>query len=136
MCESRDTIVLPCRHLCICRDCAEVLRLRRKENEEPSSPTAANNDTSSTGGSPTNFLSNPFSSITQNAVSVFTSLMTGSYDPPEMPLQSQWDPPKCPICRQGKDSKSEMCLNFFIKVPIHFCKSTSQKIENNGQGFC
>lgn len=26
--QSRDTIVLPCRHLCLCTDCAELLRSR------------------------------------------------------------------------------------------------------------
>ncbi|KAJ3110155.1 hypothetical protein HDU96_006860 [Phlyctochytrium bullatum] len=28
MCEPKDTVVLPCRHLCLCRDCAEVLRFQ------------------------------------------------------------------------------------------------------------
>jgi hypothetical protein len=28
MSESRDTIVLPCRHLCLCNPCAEVLRFQ------------------------------------------------------------------------------------------------------------
>ena len=28
MCEIRDTIILPCRHLCLCYTCAESLRFQ------------------------------------------------------------------------------------------------------------
>lgn len=54
MCEPRDVIVLPCRHLCVCRDCADVLRNQGKQPqpltlaeaapaaESPSTATTAN----------------------------------------------------------------------------------------------
>ena len=28
MCEQRDTMVLPCRHMCLCAECAQALRLQ------------------------------------------------------------------------------------------------------------
>ena len=27
-CEPRDTMVLPCRHMCLCAECAQALRLQ------------------------------------------------------------------------------------------------------------
>ncbi len=33
MSEAKDTLVLPCRHLCMCKQCAEVLRTQGRNPE-------------------------------------------------------------------------------------------------------
>ena len=38
MSENKDTIVLPCRHLCLCNTCADLLRMQGRVNE--TTPTA------------------------------------------------------------------------------------------------
>jgi hypothetical protein len=95
--EPRDTIVLPCRHLCLCRSCARTLRNQGilgfliQGGNDAASPTTPGGEQAGTPGAEATPVATPTS---PNNFSLFGA-------PPELPsAHIQIGPPKCPICRQ------------------------------------
>ncbi|KAJ3201256.1 hypothetical protein HK099_002316, partial [Clydaea vesicula] len=100
MCEARNTIVLPCRHLCLCNECADVLRAQGR-NVPPEANVGVNAATNSSEGNLTNVESPAVESNLNSAPepAVLNNGLLGGFQP-SPPSRILMGPPKCPICRQ------------------------------------
>jgi len=116
MCEARDTIVLPCRHLCLCRECAHVLRSQGRA-AIPANATVGGGDGIRTAmDTPETPVNTPATPAPSTAMSALNSFSLFGHNPP-IPTRQSVGPPRCPICRQIFHSLLQINLPTFAEQP-------------------
>lgn len=93
MSEPRDTVVLPCRHLCLCKDCAELLRSQGRQLPATATVGQVPNVAVQNAATPTQIAETPPAQPSLIST-IFNPAPVGST------ARTVLGAPKCPICRQ------------------------------------